>query len=149
MTPNERTSPLVSAITTAIVSACTSRPTKRTLDMRPTPFVCGSAPLDLPLRSVIRAYCHSAVGRSIVTNPRLDRESSSHQQFAAMFTCCRACSRVTMTRRTGAGRGVRDLFGRRLALDREEAPAAFKARRGLHVGLETDNLAGLEQVPAG
>src|ERR1041385_7891025 len=55
MTPIERTSPPVSAIATAIVSACTSKPTKRILDMRPTPFVCGSAPLDLPLRSVIRA----------------------------------------------------------------------------------------------
>ena len=68
--PCERTSPPVSATATAIVSAWTSRPTKRTLDIeRPTPFVCGSAPLDSPLRSVTRAYCDSAVGRSILTSP--------------------------------------------------------------------------------
>src|SRR3954471_11757436 len=69
ITPMERTSPFLSATATAIVSACTSKPTKRILDMRPTPFVCGSAPRDSPLRSVIRAYCDSVVGSSIVTNP--------------------------------------------------------------------------------
>src|SRR5690242_13885885 len=34
---------------------------------RPTPFVCGSAPLNLPLRSVTRACYESVVGRSIMT----------------------------------------------------------------------------------
>src|SRR6266568_8274896 len=34
---------------------------------RPAPFVCGSAPLDLPLRSLTRACYESVVGRSIVT----------------------------------------------------------------------------------
>jgi hypothetical protein len=34
---------------------------------RPTPFVCGSAPLDSPLRSVTRVCYESVVGRSILT----------------------------------------------------------------------------------
>ena len=42
-------------------------------------------------------------------------------------------------------RRVRNLFSRRVALHREESPAAFKTRRVLHVGLETHDLAGLEQ----
>src|SRR2546425_7558284 len=38
---------------------------------RPTPFVCGSAPLDLPLRSVTRVCYESVVGRSILTSERI------------------------------------------------------------------------------
>ena len=34
---------------------------------RPVPFVCGSAPLDSPLRSVTRDNCEQAAGRSILT----------------------------------------------------------------------------------
>jgi hypothetical protein len=53
--PRERTSPFGSATAIAIVPAWTSKPINRILDMRPIPFVCGSAPPVSTLRSVTRA----------------------------------------------------------------------------------------------
>src|SRR6202158_5572000 len=50
-----------------MVSAWTSRPTNRILDMRPTPFVCGSAPRFVPTHSVTRDT-PNRIGRPIVTN---------------------------------------------------------------------------------
>src|SRR6185436_13215233 len=58
---------------------------------RPTPFVCGSAPLDLPLRSVTRAYCDSVVGRSIMTSGRIaaaGQLGSANRYVIVIWLCC-------------------------------------------------------------
>ena len=47
--------------------------------LRPTPFVCGSAPLGLPIRSVTRVTAKSVVGRSIVTETAILQKPNKGQ----------------------------------------------------------------------